>query len=638
MYEPIATTEKSQKIEAINKETIHRICSGQVVIDLSIAVKELVENSLDSGATIVDVKLTDYGKTCITVSDNGSGVEEQDFEGLGLKHYTSKLREFSDLTEVNTFGFRGEALSSLCALGDLSIVTRHLINEHGFKLEFDRNGLLKKKEICAREKGTSVHVKNIFKNLPVRAKEFHRNIKKEYTRTIQILYSYCLVSVNAKITCTNTISGKSSNLIISTANADSVLKNIIAVFGKKSVDGLIQIELQPPDETTLEEYNLPNNSKIDFDWECYVSSCDHTCGRSKCADVNVTPDKRTILFTQEKIILASIKFNLIKKWESMQGNFTVKALTELNFGFKRVASNTYEDPPAKRIQIFHRSENVEKKDEKETHVKTNNAFEENNEVVEKLLNIEIPINIEKVKEKFYEKKNASKNDVIKKGKLKYKVRIEADQNNEAEKELQRELTKESFTKMEIIGQFNLGFIIALLENDLFIIDQHATDEKFRFEKLSNETKLKTQKLIIPKPLNLSSLNETILIEQREIFESNGFEFKINTEGNVGQRVELIGMPVSGGWQFGQGDIEELIFLIKEGVIENKVSSEIPRPSRVRQMLASRACRSAVMIGTALNNTEMQKLMIQMSQMKNPWNCPHGRPTIRHLFSLFLMNR
>ncbi|KAL2716771.1 mismatch repair endonuclease PMS2 [Vespula squamosa] len=651
MYEPIATKEKSQKIEAINKETIHRICSGQVVIDLSIAVKELVENSLDSGATIVDVKLTDYGKTCITVSDNGSGVEEQDFEGLGLKHYTSKLREFSDLTEVNTFGFRGEALSSLCALGDLSIVTRHLINEHGFKLEFDRNGLLKKKEICAREKGTSVHVKNIFKNLPVRAKEFHRNIKREYTRAIQILYSYCLVSINAKITCTNTISGKSSNLIVSTANADSVLKNIIAVFGKKSVDGLIQIELQPPDETTLEEYNLPNNSKVEFDWECYVSSCDHTCGRSspdrqffylnqECADVNVTPDKRTILFTHEKIILASIKFNLIRKWESMQGNFTVKTLTELNFGFKRVASSTYEDPPAKRIQIFHRSENIKKKDEKEEkemHIETNNVFEENNEVVEKLLNIEIPINIEKVKEKFYEKKNTSKNDVIKKGKLKYKVRIEADQNNEAEKELQRELTKESFTKMEIIGQFNLGFIIALLENDLFIIDQHATDEKFRFEKLSNETKLKTQKLIIPKPLNLSSLNETVLIEQREIFESNGFEFKINTEDNVGQRVELIGMPVSGGWQFGQGDIEELIFLIKEGVIENKVSSEIPRPSRVRQMLASRACRSAVMIGTALNNTEMQKLIIQMSQMKNPWNCPHGRPTIRHLFSLFLMN-
>lgn len=109
-------------------------------------------------------------------------------------------------------------------------------------------------------------------------------------------------------------------------------------------------------------------------------------------------------------------------------------------------------------------------------------------------------------------------------------------------------------------------------------------------------------------------------------------------GNVGERVKLTGMPVSGGWQFGQEDIEELIFLIKEGAIENKADSKIPRPSRVRQMLASRACRSAVMIGTVLNNSEMKELITQMSEMNNPWSCPHGRPTIRHLLSLFLINR
>lgn len=84
--------------------------------------------------------------------------------------------------------------------------------------------------------------------------------------------------------------------------------------------------------------------------------------------------------------------------------------------------------------------------------------------------------------------------------------------------------------MEIIGQFNLGFIITRLEDDLFIIDQHATDEKFRFEKLSNETKLKTQKLIIPKLLNLSALNETILIENKQMFENNGFTFNIDEQG------------------------------------------------------------------------------------------------------------
>lgn len=84
--------------------------------------------------------------------------------------------------------------------------------------------------------------------------------------------------------------------------------------------------------------------------------------------------------------------------------------------------------------------------------------------------------------------------------------------------------------MQVVGQFNLGFIIARLEDDLFIIDQHATDEKFRFEKFSDETKLRTQKLIVPKSLNFSALNETILIEHRQTFEDNGFTFKINEQG------------------------------------------------------------------------------------------------------------
>ncbi|GAB1866069.1 Mismatch repair endonuclease PMS2 [Camponotus japonicus] len=672
MDEPVATTEKSKKIEAINKETIHHICSGQVVFDLAIAVKELVENSLDSNATVIDVKLIDYGKTCISVSDNGSGVLEQDFEGLGLKHHTSKLREFTDLTEVNTFGFRGEALSSLCALSELSIVTKHSTSKHGFKLEFDQNGVLTKKEPCAREKGTTVHIKNIFKNLPVRAKEFQKNLKKEYTRAIQVLYSYCLVSTNIKIVCSNLITSKLPHLIVTTRNTDSVLDNINSVFGKKSLDGIIKLELQSPDETTLQEYNLPNDVTIDFDWECYVSTCDHAIGRSspdrqffyvngrpcdltkvsklvnnvyhkynnkqypfvflniklnrQCADVNVTPDKRTIFFTQERLILATLKFSLTTKWDKLQGNFTAKPLTELKFGLKRTISSNYAHPPAKRLQISPSISHIAKNDDIQTNIKS----------MKKPIDVEMTISFTIIKEKLKEKKIIVRAPVNIEKRIKYRIQMEANQD-EAEKELQRELTKDSFGKMEIIGQFNLGFIITRLENDLFIIDQHATDEKFRFEKLSNETKLKTQKLIVPKPLNFSALSETILIEHQKMFEDNGFTFNINEQAEPGKKIELIGMPVSGHWQFGQEDIEELVFLIREAGNEIK-EKHIFRPSRVRQMLASRACRSAVMIGTALNTSEMHKLIMQMAQMQNPWNCPHGRPTIRHLLSLLLINK
>ncbi|EFN75866.1 Mismatch repair endonuclease PMS2 [Harpegnathos saltator] len=672
MDEPVATSEKSKKIEAINKETIHHICSGQVVLDLAIAVKELVENSLDSGATVIDIKLIDYGKTCISINDNGSGVLEQDFEGLGLKHHTSKLREFTDLIEVNTFGFRGEALSSLCALSELSIITKHSLSEHGFKLEFDRNGILKKKEPFAREKGTTVHVRNIFKNLPVRAKEFQKNLKKEYARTIQVLYGYCLVSTNVKITCFNTISSKSPNLIVATRSSNYVLDNINSVFGKKALDGIVKLELQAPDEMTLQEYNLSDNVPMDFDWECYVSVCDHAIGRSspdrqffyvngrpcdlmkisklvnnvyhkynnkqypfvflnikldrQSADVNVTPDKRTIFFTQERFILATLKYSLIAKWDKMQGNFTAKTLTDLNFSLKRAISPNNAHPPAKRLQT---SSSI-------SHMSRNNDIWNDIKLRKKSVNVEMMINITMIKQKLKAKQNVVKASINTGRRIKYRVQMEGNQGD-AEKELQRELTKDSFSKMEIVGQFNLGFIIARLEDDLFIIDQHATDEKFRFEKFSNETKLKTQKLIIPKPLNFSALNETILIDHQQTFEDNGFTFKIDKQAEPGKRIELIGMPVSGGWQFGQEDIEELVFLIREGGSENK-EKHIFRPSRVRQMLASRACRSAVMIGTALNTNEMQRLIMQMTQMQNPWNCPHGRPTIRHLLSLLLVNK
>ncbi|XP_068970517.1 mismatch repair endonuclease PMS2 isoform X1 [Bombus flavifrons] len=688
MDEPISSSEKSKKINVISKQTIHQICSGQVIFDLATAVKELVENSLDSGATLIDIKLKDYGKTCISVSDNGSGVLEQDFEGLGLKHYTSKLREFSDLTEVSTFGFRGEALSSLCSLADLSIVTRHSTSEHGFKLQFDHNGALQKKEPCAREIGTTVHIKDIFKCLSVRAKEFQRNLKKEYIRAIQVLYSYCLVSTNTKITCSNCVSDKSPNLVINTVSPSNILSNINLIFGKKSSNGLIKIELLPPDEATLQEYNLSSNVVVDFEWDCYISSCDHDVGRSApdrqffyvngrpcdltkvsklinqiyhkynnkqypfiflnlklnkhSTDINVTPNKRIIFCTQENLILATLKYNLSSRWDKLQGNLTVNPVPELSFGVKRTISPTNADRPIKRFHNLNTISKVEYTEKQNIqHINKNETIQYDNDNVQnnitnktKILDtVQMTISILAIKQQLQEKQNLLSKCVISSTRIKFKAQM--DQNSNAENELKKQLTKDSFFEMEIIGQFNLGFIITRLKEDLFIIDQHATDEKYRFEKLNNETQLRTQKLIIPKFLNISPLNETILIEHQKTFEDNGFFFKIDSEGESGHRVQLTGIPVSGHWQFGQDDIEELIFLIREGGIENQKNSTF-RPSRVRQMLASKACRKAVMIGTALNNNDMHKLITQMAEMENPWNCPHGRPTIRHLLSLNLI--
>lgn len=113
----------ASSIKPIDAASVHRINAGQVIVDLSSAVKELLENALDSGATAIDVRIKEHGLDSVEVSDNGSGVGEADWAGLGRKHHTSKLPDLAALPFVQTFGFRGEALSSLCALCGSVVVT-----------------------------------------------------------------------------------------------------------------------------------------------------------------------------------------------------------------------------------------------------------------------------------------------------------------------------------------------------------------------------------------------------------------------------------------------------------------------------------------------------------------------------------
>ena len=127
------------------------------------------------------------------------GVEEKNFQGLTLKHHTSKLREFQDLVAVETFGFRGEALSSLCAVGRVTVSTRHATARLGTSLSYGLDGRIAGQEAVARAVGTTVAVEELFFTMPVRRKEFGRNVKKEFARLCQVLSSYCLVSTGKNL-------------------------------------------------------------------------------------------------------------------------------------------------------------------------------------------------------------------------------------------------------------------------------------------------------------------------------------------------------------------------------------------------------------------------------------------------------
>ena len=136
--------------------------------------------------------------------------------------------------------------------------------------------------------------------------------------------------------------------------------------------------------------------------------------------------------------------------------------------------------------------------------------------------------------------------------------------------------------------------------------------------------MQSQRLVQSQKLELSPVSQSILLDNLNIFNANGFEFE------VGEEIRLKTIPISRNTIFGKSDVDELLHILNEG---SDVLGGTPRPSKVRSMFASRACRSSVMIGDALSTKDMYKLVCQLSTLDQPWNCPHGRPTMRHLINL-----
>ena len=190
------------------------------------------------------------------------------------------------------------------------------------------------------------------------------------------------------------------------------------------------------------------------------------------------------------------------------------------------------------------------------------------------------------------------------------------------------MSKASFARMNPVGQFNLGFIIGQCDSDLFLVDQHASDEKYNFERLQRTAQPKQQPLVLPQQLSLPAGSEQIVMDNIGVFEQSGFKLDINMDAEPTQRIHLLAAPASKSWNFGVSDIEEMVYMLTEAS-----PGQVVRPTRLRAMFASRACRSSIMIGRALNRQEMCRLLTHMSEMDQPWNCPHGRPTMRHLFDL-----
>ncbi|XP_073054238.1 DNA mismatch repair protein PMS1 isoform X2 [Primulina eburnea] len=862
-------------IRPLNKGVVHRICAGQVILDLSSAVKELVENSLDAGATSIEVALKEYGLESFQVIDNGSGISPKNFRVLALKHHTSKLNGFQDLESLTTFGFRGEALSSLCALGDLTIETRSSSEVVATHLTYNRSGLLTAERKTARQVGTTVTIKKLFSYLPVRSKEFQRNIRKEYGKLIGLLNAYALVAKGVRLICTNTTGKNSRSVVLQTQGGGSLKDNIITVFGMSTFSCLEPVRVSITDDCMVEgfvsksgygsgrhigdrQFFFANGRPVDVPKvgklvnELYrgansrqypVAILDFSIP-TKAYDVNVTPDKRKIYFSNESTILQSLRETLEKIYSSNQVTYTVNTIEKLNeetLGSKVDSLRECAEMPIK--QLFPEDNVVrEENDDKQctndsttfTTVKgdcryssaeelgadvhsmkkqfvlrvhgdrksqlmdaplqsrpilkggTDNSLRQSNIFQKSLSNFvtvnkrklenmgtalsevpllrsgpldrfrdnssvnhssspRSPVNSTKDKrfimlfkqrakrkkrgidfcaidlpEQIIEERASSDAGVpgalkstnsqptyvdlpshslgkdspmvssginigftlqfsvkdlmsrskqrlsrlrslnhssgrmnLKGGFAAATLDLSQFANEEgkakalaaATRELERLFKKEDFNHMKIIGQFNLGFIIGKLDQDLFIVDQHAADEKYNYERLSLTTILNQQPLLRPLHMELSPEEEIVISMHMDTFRKNGFLLEEDMHAPPGNRFKLKAVPFSKNITFGVADIKELISILSDNHGEYSTigsyredSTDSVCPPKVRAMLASRACRSSVMIGDSLGRSEMQKILRHLANLRSPWNCPHGRPTMRHLVDLRTVNR
>ncbi|KAF8597572.1 hypothetical protein BDV93DRAFT_527349 [Ceratobasidium sp. AG-I] len=303
----------TQQIKSIDKDTVHRITSGQVVVDLATAVKELVENSLDSGASNIEVKFKDQGLTSIEVIDDGTGINKLDYPSIARKHHTSKITQLSDLTSVQTFGFRGEALASLCAMCEKVTITTATAEEApmGTVLVFARSGELESSsKKAARQRGTSVLVEKLFAPLPVRRRELERMIKRDYARALQLMQAYALVpSVGGswfadsdskraprgiRLTVSNqTGKGARQNQVQSAPLAQPnttvdpiqrLRSNVSLVWGPKTLDQLVPLELEftvAPDKSVLRKIGkkLGPSDEVTVRIRGLISKFTHMSGR-----------------------------------------------------------------------------------------------------------------------------------------------------------------------------------------------------------------------------------------------------------------------------------------------------------------------------------------------------------------------
>ena len=576
------------KIFLLDEALINKIAAGEVIERPASVIKELLENSLDAGATKITLEVEESGKKCIKITDNGEGMNAEDAERSILRYATSKIRSVDDLFSIKTLGFRGEALASIAAVSKLTITTKQKGELAGFVLWIEGGNILNR-SIAAAEQGTSMEVRDIFFNTPAR-KKFLKTDAVELKHCLDVVTHYALA--NPKVTFKfihdhTTLLHSQSTLeqrnTIASIYGIQVAKELLEVKyedDKISIKGFISKPYQVRNDKNQQVLFvngrwIRNTDLVNAVYDGYHSTLFvnkhpvfvlHLQLNPQTIDVNVHPQKSEIKIEQKEQVAAAVALVVKETLQSNQLMPTVDVNTEQQITFGTAL-------PRKEVK---------------TTVKY--SFEPSGQTVFA------------VEERSAEYGQTGQKEVI-------PIIAEQDQGEE--------LWPEKLPPMKLLGQVHKTYFLAETEGGLFYIDQHAAHERVMYESLLNQFlqgKVQVQQLLQGEVLEVSVTERVIFEEQQEQLGELGFEI----EPFGGNAFVIKSIPLV----FGKVKIKELLLDLLN-MLENKKSIL----EQKEEILTRMACRAAVMAGDLVTIPQMERILAQLSRTELPYTCPHGRPTL-----------
>lgn len=600
--------ESQSRIQLLDTNTINQIAAGEVLERPAAAVKEPVENSLDAGATKIDIELRGAGRELIRIQDNGVGMSPIELKMSLLRHATSKIRSLSDLDSVLSLGFRGEAIPSIGSVSKMTISTaqvdgmRSVVRVEGGELEFEGAE--------AGPKGTEIRIEDLFYNTPARLKF----LKSDTTEVGQIV-DFVMKYVVAYPSVAFSLSHNDQSILQSTGSGDQ-LEAISSAWSRELARSLVPVDAELGGIRLVGYVSPPHVTKPNRSLQyLYVNGRpmksrtltvaldqafrDLTPERRfplvalnividpNRVDVNVSPTKSEVRFQQEGVIFEALRVCVREALLAHGMMPSARQIALANDALKQVSQS----------QSFQS-------------VSFPSAYPGSTGLTERSIFAQSPLSDQAVVSDQPRMLDSTPGNEFRAS----EVAVEGFSVNVSASMPYLSILDD----LHVIGQAMNTFIIAETRNGLVIVDQHVAHERIIYEYLcglKRSTLIEKQALLVPQTLHLDKRSAVLLGEKLEEIHSIGFE--LDAFGSDSFVIRSIPAALRG-----KDPVKYLSDLVDE-LVETSVTRKLV-PTREQIWIMS-SCKLAVKAGDPLSRAEMEKLLVDLATTENPYHCPHGRP-------------